>query len=100
MTALSDAFARGLADIYAYGVPATHTDKDDVETSATVLVDYDLSTYGDTAEVSQATATISVRVSELALAPRRGDTFVVGAKTFIVSLTQSSDELEHVAMVS
>jgi hypothetical protein len=98
---LANAFIDGINRIYSTcGVAATHTDRDDTESSVTVIVDYDLSNYGDTAEVAQATATLSVRTSELSDIPRRGDTFVVGSRTFVVGGSLQSDELEHTVLVS
>jgi hypothetical protein len=98
---LANAFIDGMNRLYAIGgVSSTYTDRDDAEKAVTVLVDYDLSNYGDTAEVAQATATISVRASEVEFLPRRGDTFLVGSRTFVVGGSLQSDELEHTVLVS
>jgi hypothetical protein len=98
---LADAFLDGINRIYLTGgVPAIYTDRDDHESSVTVIVDYDLSNYGDTAEVAQATATVSVRTSEIENMPRRGDTFLVDGKTLVVGGSLQSDELEHTVLVS
>lgn len=98
---LANAFLDGINRIYATGgVAATYTDRNDAETQATVLIDYDLSNYGDVAEIAQATATVSVRASEVAQLPRRGDTFNVGGTVFVVGGSLQSDELEHSVLVS
>lgn len=98
---LANEFLRGINAIYTKaGVSATYTDADDVASSVTVIVESDLSVYGDTAEVAQATASVSVRVSEVQYIPRRGDTFVVGSTTYIVSDALRSDELEHTVLVA
>jgi len=65
-----------------------------------VLVERDLSRYGEVAQVNIKTAVISVRVAEVPLAPRRGDTFVVGASTFVVDSLQASDGQEHRVFVA
>jgi hypothetical protein len=96
---LANAFLAGINALYdAGGVPATYIDKDGKSKSVTVIVSYDLSTYGDDVEVQQATATIAVRASE-ADKPRRGEVFTVGGTTYRVISVQFSDELEHTALV-
>ena len=100
MTLVSE-FSSGLDDIYSVaGVSATYTDVDGATSTVTVIIDRDLSTYGDSAEVTKATATIAVRVSDMALPPRRGETFTVDGKTYRVNSTLTSDELEHSSLVS
>jgi hypothetical protein len=98
---LADAFRRGVNAHYDIGgVDATYTDRAGNTTTCRVIVDYDLSQYGDTFEVSKSVATVGVRVSEVAYPPRQGDQFVVGADTFVVDNTTRSDELEHTVLVS
>jgi len=98
---LADAFQRGVDAVYKTGgVAATYIDKDGNSSAVTVIVVYDLNTYGDQAEVQKATATVSVRVSEVPAPPRRGEQFTVGAKTYRVVSVQTSDELEHTALVA
>lgn len=98
---LAEAFQRGIDALFtAGGVSATYTERNGSPVTVTVLVDYDLEPYGDTAEVSSATATIAVRVSEVQYPPRQGDTFQVGAETFVVASPVNSDELEHRSLVS
>lgn len=101
LVTLANAFLDGLDRMYTIGgVSASYTDKDDSTKAVTALVNYDLSNYGDVAEVAQATATVSVRASELANIPRRGETFVIGSETFVVGGSLQSDELEHTVLVS
>ena len=98
---LNSQWLRGINALYdRAGVSATYTDRDDATSSVTVIVDYDLSNYGDVAEVSQATAALSVRVSEVTEIPRRGETFAVSGSTLVVSTALQSDELEHTVLVA
>lgn len=82
------------------GVAATHTDRDLVATACTVLVERDLSRYGEVAQVQARTAVVSVRVSELAEAPRKGETFTVDGVELRVDALLRSDELEHKVVVA
>ena len=82
------------------GVVATYDAKDESPRSVCVIVNYDLSQYGDALEVSKTTATISVRVSEVEHPPRQGDTFAVDNREFRVDTALQSDELEHTVLVS
>ena len=82
------------------GVCATFTDRDSATTEVTAIVEYDLQQYGQVAEIAGKTATVSVRVSELALPPRRGETYTVGSTVYVVDSILLSDELEHRALVA
>ena len=92
----------GVDFIYTVGgVPATYTDRNAVEKSVEVIVDYNLSQYGeDSVEVSKSTAAISVRTKDVELRPLKGETFVVEGKTYVVGAPLESDELEHTVLVS
>lgn len=85
----------GIEGIYsAFSVAATHIDRDGTSTAVRAIVVRDLQQFGDVADVSGKTAAISVRVSELALSPRRGDRFTVGSTTYTVDSAIAADELE------
>jgi hypothetical protein len=92
----------GVDFIYTVGgVPATYTDRNAAEKTVDVIVDYNLSQYGDdSVEVSKSTAAISVRTKDVELRPLKGETFVVDGTTFVVSSPLESDELEHTVLVS
>lgn len=96
--ALSNATDRVYASA---GVAARHEDSVSVQTSVTVLVERDLSRYGEAAQVSVRTAMVGVRRSELADCPRRGDTFTLlntdgsDGEVLTVDSLQRADELEH-----
>lgn len=96
--ALSNATDRVYASA---GVAARHEDSIGVQTSATVLVERDLSRFGDAAPVNVRSAMVSVRRSELPECPRRGDTFTVlnadgsDGEVLTVDSLQRADELEH-----
>jgi len=94
-------FQAGLDDLYAAaGVPFTFTNTAGATSTVVAIIDYDLTNYGDVAEVSQATASISVRKSDMEFPPRRGETFTTGSKTLRVSSTLNSDDLEHTVLVA
>lgn len=95
-------FTPDLSPFYALdGRPATYTPRNGTPVPCTVLVETDLTKYGQTAAVNVATAIISVRVSEVLEAPRRGDTFAItGGPTYHVDSLQSTDALEHKVFVA
>lgn len=96
---LASEFQRGINSLYsAAGQPAQYTDRDATVTAVTVLLDFDLSRYGDAVEVAQSEVSISVRASEVPQSPRRGDTFTVDGTTYVVGPALSSDELEHTVL--
>ncbi len=83
------------------GVAARHEDGVGAQTACTILVERDLSRFGEAAPVNVRTALVGIRRSELADCPRRGDTFTLldaaGAdgEVLTVDSLQRSDELEH-----
>jgi len=96
-----NAIARALDRIYiTAGEAATYTDRNAVQTACTVLVDTDLTRYGEQAQVNVRTAVISVRTAQVAAAPRSGDTFAIGARTWRVDSLQGSDAQEHRVFVA
>lgn len=101
MTALVSAFARAADRVYArLGETATYAQKPPgtVTKAVTVMVERNLTQYGTTISIQERTAVLSVRSSELALAPRRGDTFTLatGGTVFAVESQLTSDtSIEH-----
>lgn len=83
------------------GVAARFEDAIGVQASCTILVERDLSRFGEAAPVNVRTALVSVRRSEMPDCPRRGDTFTLldadGAdgEVLTVDSLQRADELEH-----
>ncbi len=101
MSLFQSGITRALDRIYTTaGEDATHTDRNSVPTPCRVLVDTDLTRYGEQAQVNVRTAVISVRVSQVAVAPRAADTFLLGTKTWRVDSLQGSDALEHRVFVA
>ena len=97
----ASAMGEGTDAIYnAFGVAAVYTDRDAATTNVTVIVDRNLSQYGEVANVSAQDAVVCVRTSELAEAPRREDTFTVGAKVWTVDSLIASDEQEWRVLAS
>lgn len=83
-----------------FGCAATYTDRDAVATPCTVLVEHDLTRYGEAAAtVAQRTALIQVRTAEVPGPPRRGETFTLagtGQVLTVDSLMLSTDYLHRV----
>ena len=101
MSKLSQEIAGGLDEIYdAAGDTVVFTDRDGVETTVTAIMVYDLLTYGEVADITALTASISVRKSELEYAPRRGETYKLGYKVYTVDQVITEDDLEHTALVA
>lgn len=96
MGTMTAAIARATDRFYtAMGEAAIYTDRNGVTTPCTVLVDRTLAQYG-AAQVQVGTAVLSVRLTEVAAAPRRGESFAVtGGATYLVDSLQGSDALEH-----
>lgn len=98
---LADDLAEGIEFLYEYAsVPAVYEDRDGKKTTVSVLIDYELQQYGTVADVSGMTAVISARMTELPSRPRRGDTYTVNSKVYVVDSLLRADELEHVALVA
>ena len=84
-----------------FGVAAVYTDREGAALEVTVVVDRQVSRYGEVAQVHGKTAVLCVRTSEVAGAPRKGETFAVtGGQTFTVDSLVSADEFEHRVLVA
>lgn len=82
-----------------FGVSAGYLPKDSLGAPkpVTVLIERDLTRFGEVAKVNAKTAIVCVRKSEVAEVPRKGDAFKIGgcAEVLIVDSLQASDEFEH-----
>lgn len=105
MTLASD-FSAVTDDLYEYaGIECIYTDRNGDTTTVTAIIDYSLQEYGTVADVSGKIAVISVRISELADRPRRGETYTIypnqsNEATYTVDSIVRADELEHAALVA
>lgn len=97
MRAFNASINSGIDRIYsAAGEPATHIDRDGTTTPCTILVERNLTQYGETGQISAATVVVGVRRSELPTVPRRGDKFTLSTgASWTVDKLQTSDALEH-----
>lgn len=96
MNNFADALQRATDRVYqSAGEAATYTDRLAASSACTVLISRNLTDYGDVAQFAANTVILSVRQSEIAQAPRRGETFTVGATTYTVDSPQASDGVEH-----
>ena len=98
MTAFSEAMGRGLLGLYRkMGEPGRHTASDGYCTDCLMIVDRDMSVYGEIAEINAQSVVISICRSELFTKPQRGELIELdnGCETFRVDRLISSDELEY-----
>ena len=103
MSSAADAIMSAATDsIYMlFGEAATYTPKGGTAVACTVLVEHDLTQYGETARVQGKSAVIGVRTSQVPIQPRRGDVFAVtGGKSYAVDSMLSSDPIEHKAVAA
>jgi hypothetical protein len=93
------ALSQGTNVVYrTFGVAAGFKPRDSyaAPVPVTVLVERDLSRFGEVAKVNAKTAIVCVRRSDLADAPRRGDTFSLSeSETLTVDGLQATNEFEH-----
>lgn len=100
MTLASDMLT-GADSLYgALASPAVHVDRSGAKTSVSAILVHDLQQYGEVADITGKTAAVSVRVSDLAFPPRRGEQYIIGGKTYTVDSLVSADELEHTVLVA
>ena len=98
MRSFKPSLSRAIGRVYSTaGDAATYTDRNGVVTPCTVVVERDLTRYGDAAQINARTAVVGIRLVELAAAPRRGDRFtlVESGEVLTVDSLQVSDEFEH-----
>ncbi len=97
---MSDPFAAAIARIFAaLGRDAEYEGED--ELMCRVIVSHDLTQWGDVIQVQNNMAMLSVRKSEIADRPRRGDIFTLATgQEFTVERVMRSDEYEHRVLVT
>lgn len=103
MSRFDERMNRGLVPLYdRLGDAATFHDAGSGQTDCRIIIDRDLSNYGDTIDLAIGTAVIAVRRSEFAQSPRRGEYFTVtetGEQLNVHSLV-SRDDYEHRVLVT
>lgn len=101
MIGAAAAFGRANARVYArLGEDALYTPQVGAQATVRVVLERTLAAVGETAQVNARTAVLAVRVSEVAHAPRRGETFATSARTWKVDSALPSDEFEHRMLVA
>lgn len=98
MNVFRTALTRATGRLYATaGQAATYTDRNGAQTPCAVLVERNLTQYGDAALINARTAVIGVQVSDVPAAPRRGERFTLTetGQVLVVDSLQVTDELEH-----
>jgi len=97
---MPDPFANMVNHVYgALGRAAEYEGQDD-ETTCRIIVSYDLTQWGDTIQVQNDMAMLSVRKSEIEERPRRGDIFrMATGREYQVERVMISDDLEHRCLV-
>lgn len=97
----TDEVQAAIDDIYdTFAVAATYTSKTASQFSVQAIIEFNLAQYGDTADISGMTAAISVRRSEIAAPPLRGETFFINGTLYTVDSPLSADEMEHTVLVA
>ena len=96
---MSDPFAIMVAAVYqSLGRDAEYEGED--EAMCRVIVTHDLTQWGDTIQVQNNMAMISVQKSQIEEKPRRGDIFrLATGQEFNVERVMRSDEYEHRILV-
>lgn len=86
----------------AFGESATYTDRNGATAPCVVVVERDLTKYGEVAQVNVRTAVVHVRLAEVANPPRRGETFTLGqtGQVLTVESQQALDQFEHRVFVA
>lgn len=98
---LANDMLTGVESMYsAFSVSAVYIDRSGSEKAVSVILVHDLQQYGEVADITGKTAAVSVRVSDLAFPPRRGEQYIIGGKTYTVDSLVSADELEHTVLVA
>lgn len=102
MTSFAAMIARGIDRVYAhFGEPATYTSKAGTTLPVVVVVERNLVQYGQVAAVMGKSAVVNVRLSELLIAPRRGETFTLSSgEVLTVDSLMTSDGIEHKAVAA
>jgi hypothetical protein len=90
-------FAEDYRAFYSnFGVEAIYEDRFGEETPCTVIVERDLSRFGEAGQVNARTAVVAVPRALVPDAPRRGERFVLSEdEVLTVDSLQRTDELEH-----
>lgn len=97
-----DAFQAALDAIYANPnmSAAAMYEGEDGERPVSVIVSHDLTQWGDTINVQNGMALLSVRKTQVEARPRRGDTFTMeDSRVYQVERVMISDDLEHRCLV-
>ena len=102
MPSFASLIARGIDRVYArFGEPATYTDKLGASTAVVVVVERNLTQYGQVAAVMGKSAVVNVRLSELPTAPRRTETFTLSTgEVLTVDSLMAGDNIEHKAVAA
>lgn len=97
MTDFTDTLDDGIELMYEeFGESAQYTERDAANPrTVTVVVERNLSQYGDVAQVAGKTAVVRVRITDVDKEPLRGETFVVaGGETLVVDSVFARDGWE------
>lgn len=97
MGTMTAAQSRAVDRVYsAFGDAATYTNSLGQDTPCVVLVESNLTPYGDTLQINARTAVLSVRAAQISEAPRRGDTIeITGGRLYKIDSLQATTDLEH-----
>lgn len=102
MASFASIVASGVGRVYArFGEQAIYADKLGEYQSVRVVVERNLTQYGQVAAVQGKAAVLNVRLSDLPTPPRRNETFTLDSgQVFTVDSVLSSDDIEHKVVAS
>jgi len=101
MTDFIDAILDGMDAAYDFmGEAAIYTERDATAHDVVVILERNLSQYGEVAQVAGKTAIVRVRVSDVPNAPLRGETFSLSASGEVLTVdnTLQWDGTEHLVV--
>ena len=82
-----------------FGRQATYADRDDLYTTCTVVLSFDLSRWGDSINVTGEQCMINVRRAEVPHRPRRGETFTLeSGQAYRVDQVMQATEYEYMIL--
>lgn len=94
-------FERANARVYQrLGEDALYTPTTGSPATVRVILDRSLTNIGEGVQVSARTAVLSVRAVDVPAAPRRGESFTVDGRAWLVDSALPADEFEHRMLVS
>ena len=84
------------ASYRVFGKPAVFTDRDEQAHECVIIIDYDMTAWGELGTINNESLAVNVRRNELSERPKRGEKFESEGSTFIVEKLLQIREFEWV----